>query len=574
METMSRKSIFNRFTPAVIIPVILLVVLVNIASFTVLYQNGRRAAKTAAELNHLYVAETDKNLRLIQEYLFLLQRNESSFDMIRSEDEWTRMHAKLELQKSLETTISGFSLLDYLFTYDLQSGELLYAYGLGSTQQTRKSIRTYLESELFTGNPVPGYWEVVSVGGESYLLTLLESKKVYLGALVRMADFEEPLRRLSSESSFLSVVSDDKMMPASHRAFIEENGIQLKASSDFYLTGTQNHYYVRTDRSDEAPYYLCLVLPRTFLTGPGGFFLITLLLVSVSAVALIPLLTRLIRKDVVEPLKVLDTAIGEINSGDALYQIPLRDDPEEFVRVDKAFNNMTRQLHEAKIRAYEDVIEKQKLRLSYLQMQIRPHFFMNALTTVSNFARLGKQNELDSFIGYLASYLRYMFRSNLTLVTFREELAHIETYLSMQELRFSGTLSHVFDIPEDTSTVMLPPFSVHNFAENVVKHAMSEQDHVTLYLQARLKDNALHITVEDNGPGMTEEELRQINDPDYKPRAGQSIGVWNTRQTLRLLYGDKASVKISDSLLGGTRVDLTIPLDVEERMGSDEDPSV
>ena len=574
METMSKKSIFNRFTPAVIIPVILLVILVNIASFTVLYQNDRRVAKTAAELNHLYVAETDKNLRLIQEYLFLLQRNEGSFDMIRSEDEWTRMHAKLELQKSLETTISGFSLLDYIFTYDLQSSELLYAYGPGSTQQTRKGIRTYLESELFTGTPVPGNWEVVSIAGESYLLTLLESKKVFLGALVRMADFEEPLRQLSSESSFLSVVTDDKMIPASHLVFLEENGIQLKASTDFYLTGTRNHYYVRTDRSDAAPYCLCLVLPRTFLTGPGGFFLITLLLVSVSAVALIPLLTRLIRKDVVEPLKVLDTAIEEINSGDALYQIPLRDDPEEFVRVDKAFNNMTRQLHEAKIRAYEDVIEKQKLRLSYLQMQIRPHFFMNALTTVSNFARLGKQNELDSFIGYLASYLRYMFRSNLTLVPFKEELAHMETYLSMQELRFSGTLSHVFDVPEDTNTVMLPPFSVHNFAENVVKHAMSEQDHVTLYLQARLKDNALHITVEDNGSGMTEEALRQLNDPDYKPHAGQSIGVWNTRQTLRLLYGDRAGVKISDSLLGGTRVEMTIPLDVEERMNSDEDPSV
>ena len=103
---------------------------------------------------------------------------------------------------------------------------------------------------------------------------------------------------------------------------------------------------------------------------------------------------------------------------------------------------------------------------------------------------------------------------------------------------------------------------------------MSEQDHVTLYLQARLKDNALHITVEDDGSGMTEEALRQLNDPDYKPHAGQSIGVWNTRQTLRLLYGDRAGVKISDSLLGGTRVEMTIPLDVEERMNSDEDPSV
>ncbi len=571
---MNKKSIYNRFTPAVIIPVILLVILVNIASFTVLYQNDRRAAKTAAELNHLYVAETDKSLRLIQEYLFLLQRKEDSFDTIRSEDEWTRMRAKLDLQKSLETTVSGFSLLDYLFAYDAQSGELLYAYGPGSTQQMRKAIRTYLESDLFTGEPVSGRWEVISIDGESCLLSILESKKVYLGALLRMAYFEEPLQQLSSERNFISVVTDDKMTPASHRTFIDENGIELRASSDFYLTGMRSNYYVRTDRSDAAPYNLCLLLPRTFLTGPGGFFLITLLLVSISAIALIPLLTRLIRKDVVEPLRVLDTAIEEINSGDALYQIPPRDDPEEFVRVDKAFNNMTRQLHEAKIHAYEDVIEKQKLRLSYLQMQIRPHFFMNALTTVSNFARLGKQTELDNFIGYLASYLRYMFRSNLTLVTFKEELAHIETYLSMQELRFSGTLSHVFDTPEDTYTVMLPPFSVHNFAENVIKHAMSEQDHVTLYLQARIKNDALYIAVEDNGPGMTEEELRQINNPDYKPRAGQSIGVWNTRQTLRLLYGDRAGIEISESLLGGTRVELTIPFEIEERIIPDEDPSV
>ena len=285
-----------------------------------------------------------------------------------------------------------------------------------------------------------------------------------------------------------------------------------------------------------------------------------------------PLLFRLIRKDVTEPLKALDTAIYEIKGGNHLYQIPPRDDPEEFVRVDEAFNTMTRQLNEAKIQSYEDVIEKQKLRLSYLQMQIRPHFFMNALTTVSNFARLGKQEELDRFIGYLAAYLRYMFRSNLTLVPLGEEIAHIETFLSMQELRFSGTLSHVFDIPEETLTVLLPPFTVQNFVENVIKHAMSEQKHVTLYLQVQREEEGLRITVEDNGTGIPEDALAQLNDCAYTPRAGQRI--WNTRQTLRLLYGDRASVSITNSLLGGAKVELTIPYRPEERMATDEDSVV
>ena len=573
---MKKKSIYSRFTPAVIISVILLVVFTNAACFTILLQDEKRNAGTAADLNRFYVSETDKSLLALEEYMYLLRRNESAFDSLHASGDWEQVSAGQSIKKLLDRTVNAFPLLEYIFVYDTISGRYLYSFEGESTAQMRACMKQYLSDCLQDGTDPGTRWNAVTVSDESFLLRVTLEKNIYSGAWVRMSDIEKPLQKLRSDTAILPVVTDDALDPKSQQCFLKEKGIELRTDSDFYATGEWNRYYVRTDRSETAPYCLCLVIPRNVLSGIGSFLVVTIIFVSVLSVALIPLLYRLIRKDVTEPLKALDTAIYEIKGGNHLYQIPTRDDPEEFVRVDEAFNTMTRQLNEAKIQSYEDVIEKQKLRLSYLQMQIRPHFFMNALTTVSNFARLGKQEDLDRFINYLAAYLRYMFRSNLTLVPLGEEIAHIETFLSMQELRFSGTLSHVFDIPDQALSVMLPPFTVQNFAENVIKHAMSEQKHVTLYLQVQTLDEGLLITVEDNGVGISEEALAQMNDSGYTPKAGQSIGIWNTRQTLRLIYKDRASVSISNSLLGGAKVELMIPYEPEERMVSerDEDPDI
>lgn len=575
-ESMQKKSIYSRFTPAVIISVILLVVFTNLACFTILLQDEKRNAGTAADLNQFFVSETDKSLKAIEEYTYLLRCNESAFDSLHASGDWEQVSAGQSIKNLLNRTVNAFPLLEYICVYDTISGRYLYSFNGESTALMRAGMKQYLMDLLQEKNDPDTHWNAVTVSDESFLLRISHEKNTYTGTWIRMSDFEKPLQKLRHDTAILPIVTDDALEPKSQQSFLKENGIELRTDSDFYTAGEWNRYYVRTDRSEAAPYCLCLVIPRNVLSGIGSFFVVTLIFVSVLSVALIPLLFRLIRKDVTEPLKALDTAIYEIKGGNHLYQIPPRDDPEEFVRVDEAFNTMTRQLNEAKIQSYEDVIEKQKLRLSYLQMQIRPHFFMNALTTVSNFARLGKQEELDRFISYLAAYLRYMFRSNLTLVPLGEEIAHIETFLSMQELRFSGTLSHVFDIPEQALCVMLPPFTIQNFAENVIKHAMSEQKHVTLYLQVQTRDDGILITVEDNGAGIPEDALEQMNDSCYTPKAGQSIGIWNTRQTLRLIYKDRASVSISNSLLGGAKVELMIPYECEERMvtGTDEDPVV
>ena len=583
---MAKKSLYRRFLPAIISPLVLLILLANMASFLILYFNEQKAAGAAADMNRIYVRETDQSLRAIKEYLYLMGRTDSALSDIRSSSDWVRVSGGRTVMNRLKNAVANFALMDLVFVFDSEGSEYLYAYGQESLPRERTEMKEYVIAQLTDSEKTSiedESWRVVYIQDTPFLLWVMPktSSSIYLGVWVRMEKIEEPLRKLSADTSSMTVVTDGNLVPVTHREFFETEKIVLEAEGETtYHTGRTNRYWVQVDQSEEAPYYLCLITPRTLFSGLGSWLIYSLIVLSVLAIVLIPVLLKLIRNDVLEPLRTMDEAIDHIHQGDADYQIEPREDPQEFVRMYDAFNEMTRDLKKSRIRAYEDVIEKQKLRLRYLQMQIRPHFFMNALTTVSNFSRLGKQGELDQFIGYLARYLRYMFRSNLTLVPLKDEIRHIETYLSMQELQFSGTLSHEFDIREEAEEVLIPPFTVHNFAENVVKHAMADQDHVTLYVRAWTEpagasSETVHIVVEDNGKGLSEDALRQLNDLDYEPKDGQSIGIWNTRQTLRLIYETpdentgSASIRISSSELGGAKVEIVIPVRGGEQWNED-----
>ncbi len=570
-----KSSLYRRFVPAVMIPFVVLILIINLASFYLLYQSEQRVAKTAADLNYLYIQETDKSLQSVMEYLYLMGRLDKSIDDIRSADPWTRVSAERAIASHLKSGVNSFSLIDLLFVYEPETDDLLYAYGDSGTVRARAMMNDYLRQAVQDDSLKLNTWQVVRIQEVPFLLWTLKESGTYLGAWIRMEDIEKPLSALSQDTSSVSIVTDGDLTPVSHQDYIEENGIKLLRESDFYKTGRLNGFLVQIETSQIAPYYLCLVVPYHLFSGIGGALMATLLILSVSAFILIPVLMRRIRTDVLRPLKTLDDAINKIHEGDLTYQIGEADEPQEFSNVYGAFNEMTSNLKEAKIQAYEDVIEKQKLRLSYLQMQIRPHFFMNALTTVSNLSRLNKQEDMDAFIGYLAEYLRYMFRSNLILVPLKEEVRHVETYLNMQKLQFSGTLSHVFSISDESQDILIPPFTIHNFAENVIKHAMTDRQHVTLYLRVNMENDKLKILIEDNGKGLSEDALTLLNDPDHVPKKGKNIGIWNIRQTLNLLYGNDAAVNIMNSPLGGAKVEIIVPavssLDISE--DNNEDPS-
>ena len=86
-----------------------------------------------------------------------------------------------------------------------------------------------------------------------------------------------------------------------------------------------------------------------------------------------------------------------------------------------------------KIRFYEKKLELQDAEQKYIRLQIRPHFFLNALTSISSLSAKSKNKEIEIYIGALSKNIRYMFSSGLHTVSVKEEIRHVENYLEMQE---------------------------------------------------------------------------------------------------------------------------------------------
>lgn len=134
----------------------------------------------------------------------------------------------------------------------------------------------------------------------------------------------------------------------------------------------------------------------------------------------------------------------------------------------------------------------------------------------------------------------------------------------MQELRFSEEyLSHTIYMNEGVGDIMVPPFIIHTFVENVIKHAITFDKTVIIFIKAEKieinNEEYLRIIVEDDGKGMTQDEIHQVNDDTVNKNDGKSIGIWNIKQTLKLLYSDKAKVLISNSDLSGTKAEIILP---------------
>lgn len=558
---MKRNSILQRFVALVMMFVIPLLIVLNFSNFYYCRLSQKQAAQSGADLITLYMNQVDKSIEHISNSMCLFATSNFVVSVLNNNDENSRNYAATEIQYKLKSQISNFDIADSIFVYGAKHDCYIYTYEEGSTYSQRQLQKKYLDENCFdSSEQIYLRWNNVRIGEKNYILWLMGIDSVYVGAWIDIDMLQKPLLTIKNSYTASFIFSDIENRALAYNKFINENGIKLKNSTgQYYQTGNKQKYIVTEAKSSLGSFKLYMIFPQKNILESLDKLQLILFIISICALLIIPAILFLCKKNLLTPLEVLDNAVKEIEQGNLQYQIGKTDAPVEFLQINEAFDKMTVQLRCSKIKEYEDKLDKQKLKLAYLNMQIRPHFFLNALTTVSNFAKLNEPEQMNRYISYLANYLRYMFRSNLTLVNLKEEIGHIKTYLSMQEVRFNGTLSHLFDIEPAANNIKVPPFVAHNFVENVVKHAMADCNHVMLYLQAKLQDSYLCIIIEDDGSGLTKEAITQINDPEFKPQNGHNIGIWNIRQTLAILYGGKASIHISTSPLSGTRVEINIP---------------
>lgn len=183
-------------------------------------------------------------------------------------------------------------------------------------------------------------------------------------------------------------------------------------------------------------------------------------------------------------------------------------------------------------------------RLDALQAQLRPHFLFNTLNAISVLT-VEDADKARRMVVRLGSLLRRSLDEEHHEVPLHRELAFLNEYLDIQRMRFGDRLSVTLAIDADVMNAKVPVLLLQPIVENAIKHGASDDDGTaTITVRASRNDGRLRVTVEDRGPG-----------PGNTP---EGVGLRNTRQRLRTLYGD-ATLDLRPAEHSGACVEIRMP---------------
>lgn len=197
--------------------------------------------------------------------------------------------------------------------------------------------------------------------------------------------------------------------------------------------------------------------------------------------------------------------------------------------------------------------------LQSLQSQLNPHFLFNALNTVSSVMYEDVQRA-DGMLSGLSELLRRALQTSTRQeVPLREELEVLGIYLELMQARFADRLQVSIDVAPAVGDALVPTLVLQPLVENAVEHGAPPPPHpARVLVRARAAGADLLLEVEDNGPGMA----------DGEAAVGTGVGLTNTAERLRGLYGPDHDLRLENVPEGGLRVLVRIPLRRERGEGA------
>ena len=214
-------------------------------------------------------------------------------------------------------------------------------------------------------------------------------------------------------------------------------------------------------------------------------------------------------RSVLRPLENFQVALKNVSAEDSILHMespPLR----ELEPADQQLKNLVSQLQKMRISVYEEELERKKFEITFLQHQIRPHFYLNCLATIDSMAQLGEIEELRKMVLFTSQYIRYLFQVDSNLVRLSYELTHIEAYLDIQNLRMEENFEVEVKAAPEAMEACIPPLFLISFVENSVKHAsVSAGEKLKISIHCRREKERLVIDIADSGQGFPPEFLRE-----------------------------------------------------------------
>lgn len=256
--------------------------------------------------------------------------------------------------------------------------------------------------------------------------------------------------------------------------------------------------------------------------------------------------------------KVVET-MRKAGKGDLTIRVEAdKTRPTEIEVIAEEFNSMMDKMKKS--------VEKQKnAEIAALEAQINPHFLYNTLDTINWMAIDKDEYEISNMIGTLAGILRYGISDSNGIVKVKDEVAWLKQYIFLQQTKLKNSFACHINVEPELMGCSIHKLLLQPFIENAILHGFEgvEGSH-TLEMDMGRKDDWILIRIQDNGCGIPEEMVREMNEGIFRKTDNKNhIGMENAITRIHMYYGESAEVKIESRLGQGTVVQILIPVDDE-----------
>lgn len=472
----------------------------------------------------------------VEQYQFLKTMDRFFQQLVNLRPDFTSVYVYVSEAKSYSYSVIGTTKLDY-----------------------SPANETWFEDTLQAGGKTH-----ISAPHEPFQLVKGKPVLSFSRALIHY-EGPDPVVLIDVSASMLEeVLKGSKLLPGSAVQLIDRGGQSVYEYGN-YREGTE--YYSFEGTSELTGWKVITRIPKTEFAKESNKLMSFTLGLAAGALALAALMAYLFSTYTIIPIKSLQRGMSVVKRGDLSVRLKPRS-MDELGQLTLQFNSMIEQLQRLIRETYEEKLARQTAEFKYLQAQINPHFLYNALQVISSMASVYKTPTIGKASKALSKVLRYSMNGKAQVVTLQQELDNLQNYMDIQQMRFGEFIAYDLQIEENVRTCAIVKLVLQPIVENAIVHGIERRGKPgTIRVTAYSDGGIVRVITEDDGIGMTEEQLTKLRehlDSEQEPslsgaESNNRVGLRNIHQRLKIAFGAEAGLEVASTQGVGTSVTVKLP---------------
>lgn len=501
-------------------------------------------------------------------------------------------------QKHFRSLLYNHPAIEYAFLYNLQDVERSRIISIFNKEDfIAMPYERFKEHELYgevmARNGLPKWiapYEYPELTGKNRVFTQIRlikelTKLDKVGVLVVQIkdwEFESIFHSLelgsSSRDTRFLLVNDDGLIVYDYKSeldgerlqkFMSNNLRPADASTSFKGKFNGEESIISIHRIEDYSWSLVSVTSWSYLSKElltfGKWFVLIIGLCLITAM----MFSLLFMNRITGTIGIIVRFMRKVEDGDFSVRVEEKGD-DELLLLQQGFNNQMNKINELFEEVKHEQRNKSSAELRVLQAQIKPHFLFNTLESINVLAVQNEGKKVSKMVLLLARILRISIQGSEE-IRLKLEVEHLRSYLEIQKFRFEDLFEYEIDIPEEMMNGILLKLTLQPLVENSIQHGFEGISYIgKIKVSGRMSNDHMVLTVEDNGIGLTTEQLLRIQqtEADYSKhiieqqndnQEQRGLGLRSVVHRLRYQYGSNGALFICSEPGKGTIVQCMIP---------------